>query len=197
MKRLTSFLAAGFLTCAGPAAAVSIEGVASTDLSGLGVGDSFSITLTTSSDFPDYIGGVFSLTYDADVLTYVGIDFENPPWDMTQDQVGDATGASGSTTIADITFGALWGEGGASEPIGAVLFEAVGAGVSDIAFVSSGTGSGFTPLNMANPDFHADLPTLTATVTAPTPIPLPAGVWLTASGLAALGAAGWSRRAGV
>jgi hypothetical protein len=148
-------------------------------------GDTLEISVRAGNDFPDLAGGVFNVTYDADVLAYRGAQFSNPLWKFTNGQAEQGLGASGTTTIQNISFAALLDStGGGAADLTTLRFVALAVGASDIALGEGLTG--FT--DAAGGRISVTYPTaLEAVVT-----PLPAGLPLLLAAL--LGLVGWRSR---
>lgn len=154
---------------------------------GLLPGDPLEITLSTSADFPEFTGGAINVTYDASVLAYEGAIFPNPPWFFTNDQESQGQGASGPTTIENVTFAILGStpETGATD-IGTLSFSALAPGTTTIAFADGLTGfsgPGAIQIDVSYPE------AVGATV-----VPLPAAAWMMISGLAAMGGLSYRQR---
>ena len=138
-------------------------------------GDTLEVALETDADFGDWTGVNIDLTYNADVLSYDTTAFNSLIDDLIAPQI-EPDGASGITTIQNITGSALLIEGSDQGGSGAgtlatMVFQAVAPGFTDVAV----TGTGGT---LIVPDFNAEL-SVGATV-----VPLPAPILLFLSGLA-------------
>lgn len=94
-------------------------------------GDTIGFELTTSSDFPGFIGFESSLTYDADRLSYTGTTFNEVftqgSFPLVNEQA-ESPGASGVTTINQILAGIFTGELAGELTVGTYNFTALTAG---------------------------------------------------------------------
>lgn len=103
----TIAIAASLMTIAFPARA-ALDLMTDTPLSSLEVGQEFSVTLLVTETTPAFDSVSMQLIYDADVIGYLGTDF-NSFFDLTSEGAEPA-GASGEVTIPLITAGSLFEE---------------------------------------------------------------------------------------
>ncbi len=154
--------------------AASLDFLIVDDPGTLQIGDKLEVSITSSSDFPNFTGINFDISYDADVLSYVTTSFSSI-FDFEQESQAEPAGAIGPTTLQNITAATL-GSGGESDNVLATLsFVAVGTGSTELTVF--GTAGQF----VVGPDLSFDK---TLTVSAIV-VPLPATGLLLIGGLLA------------
>ncbi|MEM0943402.1 MAG: VPLPA-CTERM sorting domain-containing protein [Pseudomonadota bacterium] len=178
-------LALSALLVAAPAQAVSVS--LNQDPAGsIEVGDTFTLTLSTSADFPAFNGYQAEISYDADAVQLLSITadtvFDFPPSDAVP------VGASGPTVVGPLIAGNVF----TPEPSGALdlvtlQFSALMAGNTVVEVREAGGFDGFF-LNAASDTVFDGVAQTTVSVFqgSGTVIPLPAPAFLLLSGIGAL-----------
>lgn len=177
---MKSFLLAAAMTplLAAGAQAVSVSLETTPTPPDVIVGDTFEVALITSSDFGTFTGVNIDVTYDADILSYLGTTFD-PVFDFAQNDQSEPPGAAGGTTVQNITAATLFGSGSGEATLATLTFEAVGVGAG--AITVTGT-AGQLVVGLDSP-FDQTV-SVTATVA---PIPLPSTALLLSGALLGLG----------
>lgn len=128
--------------------------------------------------------GDFTVIWDPGVISYVGIDIANPPWD---NQVVDDTDADTTGTLNRVFLSSMLGGVGSDFDIATLSFTVVG-NPDDSTDVSAMDGL----LGWRTPGAVPIVVTYNNAMVNVAPIPVPAAVWLFGSAL--LGLAGVARR---
>ncbi|MEM1361790.1 MAG: VPLPA-CTERM sorting domain-containing protein [Pseudomonadota bacterium] len=176
LSKTLSLAALVGLFSAGAAYAVSVE-FNSTAVGQLSVDDEFTITATTSNDFPDFFAFQGELDYDETLLELSSVSID-PTF------VFQSTGALGTPPV--LVAGGLLSIIGpfpsSNQNLVTFSFKAIANGVSTISFDYF--------LNNANLDLLIDTEYLetirTGDANSTNPVPVPASVLMLASGLAGL-----------
>lgn len=160
--QLGMFAAVALVLCSlSPAQAVSLIFTSDTDLIAIPEGQTFQITVSTSSDFPTFNQGGFGISYDPNVVSYIGGALI-PPTLALSDGLLSALDTPGS--VPNISF---FGLGiGPSTDVLTLSFTADTPGTTDLVVAEAAT----PPLGFPTVTGEIFFPTLSFTVV---PIPLP------------------------